>query len=68
LEECPTSFVTAQSIEWIERSLARMRAGDRVLLELPAKEADAMLLLEQEREKDWKEFNKDLNHGDQSVR
>jgi len=47
-EECPTSLVTPQSIEWVERFLAWKVGGAGDLLQRGAREAEAFLLLERE--------------------
>ena len=50
-EECPTSLVTPQSIEWVERFFVWKLLGNGSVTELPAKVADALLMLE----KEWRE-------------
>ena len=57
-EECPKSLVTPQSLEWIERFLAWRYSGGGELNGLPAKDADAFLVLENV----WREANQ--NHGE----
>ena len=47
-EECPKSLVTPASVEMLEGFLGWKFGGGRSLMELPAKEADAFLLLEGE--------------------
>jgi hypothetical protein len=47
-EECPKSLVTAQSLEWIERFLTWKFAGGGGLWDWPARDADAVLILERE--------------------
>ena len=47
-EECPTSLVTPQSLEYVERFFVWKLAGNGSVMELPAKLADALLLLEKE--------------------
>ena len=47
-EECPKSLVTPQSLEWIEKFLSWKFAGARALDDLPARDADAFLLMERE--------------------
>jgi hypothetical protein len=46
--ECPRSYITANSVEWLERFVVRKRLGRPEIWELGAREAEAMLLLEQE--------------------
>jgi len=57
-EECPKSLVTPQSLEWIERFLDWRYSGGGALNGLPAKDADAFLVLE----KVWREANQE--HGE----
>jgi hypothetical protein len=45
---CPRSFVTAQSMAWLEEFLVRRRLGQRWPEELGAREAEAFLILEAE--------------------
>ncbi len=47
-EECPKSLVTPASIELLEKFWGWKFAGGGSLAELPAKEADAFLILEGE--------------------
>ena len=48
VSECPKSFVTAQSLAWLElHQLWRLERG-RPLTDLPARQAEAFLLLEGE--------------------
>ncbi len=56
-EECPKSFVTPQSVEWLEKFFAWKFAGAGALEALPARDADAFLALERA----WREANQD--HG-----
>ena len=55
-EECPKSLVTPQSLEWMERFFAWKFAGGGVLDGLPARDADAFLVLE----KEWREWNQEM--------
>jgi len=50
-EECPTSLVTPESAGWVEIFFARKLAGGGSLTDMPARQADALLLLE----KEWRE-------------
>ena len=50
-EECPRSFVTPESVGWVEWFFACKIFGGGVLAALGAKEADVMLTLE----KEWRE-------------
>ncbi len=45
-EECPTSYVTPQSIEWVERYRVWKAEGGARLMERNAREAEALLLIE----------------------
>jgi hypothetical protein len=45
---CPKSFVTAQSLAWIEAYLVRRRLGERGIAGLGAREVEAFLILEYE--------------------
>jgi len=47
-EECPKSFVAPQSVEWVEKFLIWKFSGGGGLNDLPAREADAFLILERE--------------------
>ena len=47
-EECPKSLVTPGSVELLEKFLGWKFAGGGSLNEVPAKEADAFLILEGE--------------------
>jgi hypothetical protein len=47
-EECPKSLVTPQSLEWIERFFTWKFEGGRALDGMPARDADAFLILERE--------------------
>jgi hypothetical protein len=47
---CPKSFVTAQSMAWVEEFVVRRRLGQKRPEELGAKEAEAFLILEAEWE------------------
>ena len=51
-EECPTSLVTPQSVDWVERFFARKLTGGGSVMEMPARQADALLMLE----KEWREM------------
>jgi hypothetical protein len=50
-EECPVSLVSPQSVEWVERFFAWKLTGGGSATEMPAREADALLMLE----KEWRE-------------
>ena len=56
-EECPRSFVTPESVGWVERFYTWKSWGGGELAALRAKEADVMLTLE----KEWRE----ARNGDQ---
>ena len=47
-KECPRSYITAASVGWIEEFHAWKRLGYPDALSLTARQAEAMLLLEQE--------------------
>jgi hypothetical protein len=51
-DECPTSAVTPLSLEWLEKFYVWRFAGDRGLLGLAARDAEAFLTLEQERSRE----------------
>lgn len=53
-EECPTSFVTPQSVAWVESFSAWRRGTNVDISTREAREADAFLLLEAEL-KEWRE-------------
>lgn len=58
-DTCPKSYVSAQSLAWIEQFYIWKVCGGS-LFDLPARQVDAFLILEQE----WKAENK---HGQESV-
>jgi len=45
---CPKSYITAESLAWVERFLVWKRLGYLGNGELNAKDAEALLILEQE--------------------
>lgn len=45
---CPKSFVTAQSMAWVEEYLVRRKLGQRGIDGLGAREVEAFLILEHE--------------------
>jgi len=45
---CPTSFVTAQSMAWLEEYLVRRKLGQKGIDGLGAREVEAFLILEHE--------------------
>ena len=47
-DRCPTSVVSAQSLAWIEQFYVWKRLGTNYPGELPAREIEAFLILEQE--------------------
>ena len=49
-DRCPKSFVTAQSLAWLEKFVVRRRLGQKWPEELGAREAEAFLILESEWE------------------
>lgn len=51
LEECPTSAIRPESVEWVERFFVWKLAGGGDLMPLRAREADAYVTLE----KEWRE-------------
>jgi adenosine deaminase len=48
LATCPTSYITAQSVAWLEEFFVRRQLGGIRVEELGAREAEAFLLLEDE--------------------
>jgi len=52
---CPKSLVTPASMEMVELYLAWKWSGEMDLLSLPAKHADALLVLEQESRKEFQD-------------
>lgn len=46
--ECPRSFITAESVGWLEEFHAWKRLGHPDVLSVQARQAEAMLLLERE--------------------
>lgn len=49
-EECPTSFITGQSLAWIEEFVARRRLSIPDSLDVDARKLDAFLILQKEME------------------
>ncbi len=49
-EECPKSFVTGQSLAWIEEFVARRRLSVPDSLDTEARKVDAFLILQREME------------------
>ncbi len=47
-EECPVSYITPQSMAWLEEFTVRKLVGGRRLEALPAKTVDALCVLENE--------------------
>jgi hypothetical protein len=47
-DQCPTSMITAQSLEWIEQFYVWRKLGPNYRRELSAREVEAFLILEQE--------------------
>lgn len=50
-QSCPKSLITADSLAWLEQYLAWRAGGGGSLTEMPARTAEAFLILEQE----WRE-------------
>ncbi len=48
IEECPRSYITAQSVAWLEAFYAWRLTGRQTLDDVPARQADAFLVLEGE--------------------
>jgi hypothetical protein len=49
-EECPKSFITGQSLAWIEEFVARRRLSVPDSLDADARKVDAILILQREME------------------
>jgi len=49
VDECPKSFITAQSLTWLEEFFIMRQFWQPQLYDLPARQADAFLILENER-------------------
>jgi len=45
---CPKSFVTAQSLTWVEAYLVRRKLGDTAITGSGARDVEAFLILEHE--------------------
>ena len=45
---CPKSFITAQSVTWVEEYLVRRRLGQKGIDRLGARETEAFLILDHE--------------------
>ena len=48
VEECPRSYIRAESVRWIEEFSVWKAGGVRDLIRLPARTAEAFFVLEQE--------------------
>jgi len=46
--ECPKSYVSAESVSWVEEYVAWRMSGRQALLDLPARTAEAFLVLDRE--------------------
>jgi hypothetical protein len=55
---CPKSYITAQSATWLDEYFVWKTAGQINLLDLPAKTAEAFLILE-------REWRSELEHAEQ---
>ena len=55
LPVCPKSYITAESIGFLEDFLVRRRLGARNFAELNARQVDAFLVLEDELAKEWRD-------------
>jgi hypothetical protein len=51
-ETCPRSYITAESITWIEEFLVRRKLGGSPVADLEARTAEAFLLLMELMEKE----------------
>jgi hypothetical protein len=60
-ETCPKSFITAESVGWVEEFLVRRRLGGMKLEELTARQVEAFLILE-------KALAREMKHGEHSRR
>jgi hypothetical protein len=49
IDECPKSFITAQSLTWLEEFFIMRQFWQAHLYELPARQVEAFLILENER-------------------
>src|SRR5207248_1325161 len=54
-EECPKSFVTGESLAWIEEFFVRRRLETEDLIELDARTVDAFLILRDEMEREQRD-------------
>jgi len=45
---CPKSYITAQSLAWVEKYLVRWRLGEKGLRGLGVREVEAFLILERQ--------------------
>ena len=62
LTECPRSYISAESLAWVEEYLVRRRLGEVRVEELSAREAEAFLILEHEMaaERDGRDHSEEL--------
>ena len=60
-EICPKSYITAESVGWVEEFLVRRRLGGIKLEELTARQVEAFLVLE-------KALGRERKHGEHSRR
>lgn len=59
-EECPVSYITAESLCWLEEYAAWTLGGKGSLRQLEARTVDAFLVIEKER---WKEEQNGYTHS-----
>jgi len=62
LDECPTSAISPQSVEWLEKYLAWKLAGGGDVLKVDSRVAEAYLTLE----KEWRESQDGIQSPGQS--
>lgn len=58
-EECPRSFITADSLATVEEFLVRQRLGIQDSFDLPARKVDAFLILRDEMEREQRDVKTD---------
>ena len=61
ISECPVSFITADSCDWLEQFHLWRMTAKASLLELPAKTGEAIALLENEWREEINETAKSTN-------
>ena len=68
LTTCPKSYITAQSSGWLEEFSVRARLGITDIRDLPARDVEAFLILEQQQEEEIRDAADSRRSSNRSVR